>query len=331
MRTMETFTCAEDLTEQIWTIHDEVNGTDLKFDKPNFYRTVNHCGDEIIVCDDTANFTSTFKRRGAGFAGRIALLRDGSITEFHTGTAGSHGLGVADSAQNNGIKEVKAIIQMPSYGSPNKISKMNALGATVNNLHTSLAVALSVSKELSEQNGGYFIHPYDQPEVIAGQGTLAWDILRYLDEERIEAPVELLYPIGGGGLFAGNIAAIKKKNPDRPLKVIGVEIEDKINNADLCDGTATTTGELPSLIINDPQHKPEIITVSRKQVAQSMFALQRLLGKEVEGSGAISYAGALLRTAGVKKETILIPVVTGANPSAENMQAAVELVFCGML
>jgi threonine dehydratase len=320
---LETLTQTEEVTEEVSGLLDDIERMGIKFETPRFHPATSSRGGEILICDDTANSVQTFKRRGAGAAAEIILSRNADIKVLDVGTAGSHGLGAAEAAKRKGLQ---ANIHTRHDANPHKIERMHQLGANVMNVHPTLSGAILAAQQAGEQDGHYFVHPFNQTEVIAGQGTLAVDILDFLKQEDISDPVQAFYPIGGGGLIAGNKAAFNKYGQGRMVEVIGVEVEDKENNVELCEGTATITGELPSLLINDPRNKTKIITVSRKQVAQAMFELERLLGKPIEGAGAIAYAGSL---ACATSGAVRIPVVTGANPSEQNLNLAEKLVFCG--
>jgi threonine dehydratase len=315
---------AKELTHHIWDLLDEIDDLNPEITPPAMHSMPSMRGKDMLVIDDTVNSSGTFKKRGATAAGILELRRNPDLRVLDTATRGSHGIGLAEAARELGLS---ADIRMCIEANQRKINKMRNLGATVLNQYQTFPDALHAAQSSADQYGHYFVHPYNQPEVIAGQGTLALDILDLLDKEDVDEPVEVFFPVGGGGLLAGNIAAFKKSADGRPIKVTGVEVESKENNVTLCEGTATSTGELPSLLINDPDNDVDIITVSSKQVAQAMFRLEGLLGKPIEGAGAIALAGALIS----KSKYLKLPVVTGANPSAENLKKAEELVFCGML
>lgn len=173
-------------------------------------------GNTILIKREDLQPVFSFKLRGA--YNKIALLpqqqrQNGVIAA----SAGNHAQGVALAAGRHGIP---ATIVMPKTTPDIKVSSVQRLGAEVVLHGNAYDDAYDHARQLAEQQGRTFVHPYDDPDVIAGQGTVAMEILRQLDGG-MDA---IFVPVGGGGLIAGVAAYVKALYPQ--VKVIGVEPED---------------------------------------------------------------------------------------------------------
>lgn len=163
----------------------------------------------------TENFqrTGSFKARGALnwiCSASPQELRPGLITV----SAGNHALALAWAAQRRGAQ---VTVVMPEGSSPLKIEATRAFGAEVI-IHGSIQEAVAFTHRLQEQRGLTLVHPYDDPRIIAGQGTLGLELLR-----QIPSMARILCPIGGGGLISGIGLAVRAQRPD--VALIGVEPE----------------------------------------------------------------------------------------------------------
>jgi len=158
----------------------------------------------------------SFKLRGA--YNKIVNLSDEERSKgVIAASAGNHAQGVALSAKKLGIK---ALIVMPKTTPEIKVKAVKSWGAKIVLFGDSYDDACTHAKELAEDKGMAFVHPYDDPEVIAGQGTIGMEILRQ-QTGKIDA---IFVPVGGGGLIAGIAAYVKFVSPE--TKVIGVEPDD---------------------------------------------------------------------------------------------------------
>lgn len=155
----------------------------------------------------------SFKLRGA--YNLVSQLSDAEkASGVIAASAGNHAQGLAMTAKHLGIK---ATIVMPRTTPDIKVNSVKARGARVVLHGDTFDEAFAMSQKLVEEKGMTYIHPYDDPEVIAGQGTVAMEILRQIRE-----PVEAIFvPVGGGGLIAGVAAYVKAVKPE--IKIIGVE------------------------------------------------------------------------------------------------------------
>ncbi|MFW5425958.1 MAG: threonine ammonia-lyase, biosynthetic [Methylophagaceae bacterium] len=237
----------------------------------------------------------SFKLRGA--YNRMSYLSEQERAQgVVTASAGNHAQGVALSAKKMGIS---ALIVMPKTTPSIKIESVRDLGAEIalhgNNYDDACRYALNVAK----QQGRTFIHPYDDEEVIAGQGTIAMEILEQ-HHDHIDA---IFIPVGGGGLIAGMAAYIKATRPE--IKVIGVEPEDaaclkaalkagervELEQVGLfADGTAVRqVGEEPFRVAQ--QTVDEVITVTSDELCAGIMDIFDDTRSIAEPSGALAVAG----------------------------------------
>ncbi len=171
---------------------------------------------EVLLKREDLQPVFSFKLRGA--YNKIVHLRPAQRERgVIAASAGNHAQGVALSAQR---LEIKALIVMPRTTPPIKVNAVRSFGARVVLHGDTYDEACAHARVLAGENGMTFIHPYDDPDVIAGQGTIAAEIL-HRDAEGLHA---LFVPVGGGGLIAGIAAYVKALYPK--IRVIGVEPDD---------------------------------------------------------------------------------------------------------
>jgi len=258
--------------------------------------------------------TGSFKIRGAlsAILSNIEKCKNGVIAA----SAGNHAQGVAFGANLFGIK---AIIVMPKTTPLIKVENTKSYGAEVvlfgKTYDEAYQKALSIKKDM----GLYFIHPFDDEDVIAGQGSIALEIL----EENIKID-QVIVPIGGGGLISGIALYIKSVNPQ--IKVIGVQAENAAGmyysfmrkNIVTLTSSATIAEGIAVKKVSERtynlcrQYVDEIVTVSEDEIA---FAILQYIEKSklvVEGAGAVPLASILSKKIDVKgKNSVLI--VSGGN------------------
>jgi threonine dehydratase len=263
---------------------------------------------------ETEQPTGSFKVRGA-FA---ALTRLEPGTRVVTASAGNHGLAVAYAAEKLGLD---AAVVVPENASPAKVARLRELPVELLLRGSVYDEAEAYALELAA-GAGHYVSPYNDPDVIAGQGSVAVELLAEL-----EGPLTIVVPSGGGGLVSG-IALVAATRPE--VRVIGVESEASpsmraaldaqgIVRIDplpsLCDGLGGNLehGSITYELVRD--HVDDVVVVSEADVANGMRHLWREDGLEVEGSAAIG-VGALL--AG-RIEVVGRPVcvITGANVDEE--------------
>lgn len=256
-----------------------------------------------VGCDvwlklDNLQATGAFKERGA--ANRLALL---SARERAAGviamSAGNHAQAVARHAKLLGIR---ATIVMPRFTPATKVVRTESWGAHVVLHGETLAEAAAHAHELALRDGLTFIHPYDDPGIIAGQGTMALEMVE--DVPEIDT---LVLPVGGGGLLAGCAAAVLELNPN--LRVLGVEVEGysamaqrlagqpvAVGGPTIAEGIAVRdVGEVPYALLK--RLGIEVLVVPERAVEQAIALLAEGAKVVAEGAGAAGVAALLTHPA----------------------------------
>ena len=243
--------------------------------------------------------SGSFKIRGA-YNKIIHLSDEEKKCGVVASSAGNHAQGVAISASKLGIKST---IVMPKSAPFAKIYATRKYGGEVV-LHGEVYdEAYEKAIEIQEATGATFVHPFNDPYVIAGQGTIGLEIM----QEQPDLDV-VLVPIGGGGIASGIALAVKMINPN--IKVIGVQtknapsmyeslkcghVEATPVNKTIADGIAVgEPGDLTFSIIKD--YVDEIITVSETEISQAFLLLLENCNLVCEGAGAVSVAALMSRT-----------------------------------
>ncbi|MBP6125721.1 MAG: threonine ammonia-lyase [Leptotrichiaceae bacterium] len=270
-------------------------------------------GNDVYIKPENLQKTGSFKIRGA--YNKIAKLTEEEKTKgVIAASAGNHAQGVAFGAQKLGIK---AIIVMPKHTPLIKIEATKRYGAEVILFGDVFDDAYVHARELQKEKGYTFIHPFDDEDVIEGQGTIALEVL----EEVPDADI-ILVPVGGGGLISGIAAASKLKNPQ--IKIIGVEPEGAASAIEalkngrvveleeantIADGTAVKRiGDTPFEYIK--KYVDDIVTVSDYELMEAFLLLVEKHKIIAENSGILSVAG--LKKLDVKGKKI-ISILSGGN------------------
>jgi threonine dehydratase len=251
-------------------------------------------GAQITLKLDNLQATGAFKERGA--ANRLALL---SPAERARGvvamSAGNHAQAVARHAQLRGIS---AVIVMPQFTPLTKVQRTAAWGARVVLHGETLAEAAEHALSLARDEGRVFIHPYDDPAVMAGQGTVALELLE--DAPELDA---LVIPVGGGGLIAGCAVAAAALRPG--IAVIGVEVaayaalaqrlagqEVAVGGPTIAEGIAVRDiGQAPLEVIR--AHVADVVVVPERAVEEAIALLVEGAKTVAEGAGAAGVAALL--------------------------------------
>ena len=270
-------------------------------------------GNEIYIKPENLQKTGSFKIRGA--YNKIAKLTEEEKKKgVIASSAGNHAQGVAYAAKRLGIK---AVIVMPKHTPLIKVEATRKYGAEVV-LHGEVYDdAYKKALELQKENGYIFVHPFNDEEVLEGQGTIALEIL----EEMPDAEV-IVVPIGGGGLISGIAAAAKMIKPD--IKIIGVEpsgaasatealIKNKVVTLPeantIADGTAVKRiGDLTFNCIK--QYVDEVVTVDDYELTEAFLLLAEKHKIIAENSGILPLAALKKLSERGKK---VVPVVSGGN------------------
>lgn len=273
------------------------------------------CDNNIYLKTENLQVTGSFKLRGAYY--KISQLspeqREKGIIAC---SAGNHAQGVALAATRNGIKSV---VCMPDGAPISKVEATKSLGAEVCLVKGTYDDAHDKAVELQKETGATFVHPYDDDEVIAGQGTIGLEILDQLED--VDAVV---VPIGGGGLISGVAFAIKSLKPE--VKIYGVQAANapsmfnSINEKHIvtiksvstfADGIAVKTpGNTTYEMVE--KYVDEIITVNEDEIAAAILSLIEKEKLIAEGAGAVSVAAAIFNKLPVKGKNVVC-LVSGGN------------------
>lgn len=270
-------------------------------------------GNLVYIKPENLQKTGSFKLRGA--YNKIRKLTEAEKQRgVIASSAGNHAQGVAYAARELGIK---AVIVMPKTTPLIKVEFTKKYGAEVI-LHGDVYDdAYQKAKELEAQEGYVFVHPFDDPDVIEGQGTIALEIL----EELPDADV-IVVPIGGGGLISGVACVVKHINPN--VKIIGVEPSGAASATaslrqnhlvtlpeanTIAEGTAVKRiGELTLALIRE--YVDEIITVDDYELTESFLLLVEKHKIIAENSGILAMAALKKLQERAKK---IVPIVSGGN------------------
>lgn len=254
----------------------------------------------------------SFKERGA--ANRMALLTD---DERHAGviamSAGNHAQAVARHA---GLFGTTAVIVMPLFTPSTKVMRTRAWGAQVVLHGDSLAEAATHALGLAASQGRVFIHPYNDPAVMAGQGTLALELLA--DAPDLDV---LVIPVGGGGMIAGCAAAAVALRPG--IEIVGVEVEAYASVGQTLAGEVVQTGGATiaeGIAVHQPgaqclevirAHVTTMLTVPERVVEDAIALLAEGAKQVAEGAGAAGIAALLAHPARFAGRRVGVPVCGG--------------------
>ena len=270
---------------------------------------------EIYLKCENLQLTGSFKVRGAYY--RIANLTEEEKSHGVIAcSAGNHAQGVALAAQKFGIG---ATICIPSVAPLSKIMATKSYGANVVLCDGVYDDAYAKAVEIQKDEGRTFIHPFNDEDVIAGQGTIGLEILKQLPDADA-----VIVPIGGGGLISGIACAVKAINPN--CKVYGVQAAgapsmrdsvkagkiitlDSVNT--IADGIAVKTPGTRTFDICS-QYVDEVVTVTEEEISVAILTLIEKQKTVAEGAGATTVAAAMFNKVDVKGKKVVC-VVSGGN------------------
>lgn len=261
-------------------------------------------GRHLWLKAETFQATGAFKERGA--LNRLLRL---TAPERRAGvvamSAGNHAQGVALHARRLGLR---ATIVMPETAPRCKVERTAALGAEVVLAGATVGEAKATALELAAARRLTFVHPYDDPDVIAGQGTVGLELLE--DRPDIETVV---VPVGGGGLLAGVAAAVKAVKPG--VRVVGVRLARR-GGRTLADGiNVEAMGKLPQQVA--ARLVDAVVEVEEAEIAAAMRTLHGSFGVVAEGAGAAAVAGILSGKVPAAGRTVA--VLSGRNVDPETL------------
>ena len=251
-------------------------------------------GCNVYLKFENLQFTAAYKERGA--LNRLLQLDEAAKAKGVIGaSAGNHAQGLAYHGKRLGVP---VTIVMPTTTPIVKVTQTQGHGATVVQYGEKFDDAYAHARKLELEQGLTFIHPFDEPDIIAGQGTVGLEMLE--DAPQIDT---LIIPIGGGGLFSGIATAARAMKPD--IRLIGVQAElypsmyDFIKGADLaCDGDTLAEGiavkqpgELTRRFVE--RLADDVLLVTERRLEEAVSLLLQIEKTVVEGAGAAGLAALL--------------------------------------
>ena len=281
---------------------------------------------ELYLKPENLQNTGSFKLRGSGY--KIAMLSDEEKAKGVIAcSAGNHAQGVALAASKCGIS---SLICLPDTAPISKIESTKAYGAQVCLVEGVYDDAYNKALELKEEFGYTFVHPFDDENVIAGQGTIGLEIVNELDN--IDA---VIVPIGGGGLISGVAYAIKSIRPS--IKVYGVQaagapsMYNSIHNghietlgsvSTIADGIAVKRpGDLTYEMVNN--YVDDIALVTEDEISSAILALIEKQKMIAEGAGAVSVAAAMFNKFPIQGKKV-VSLISGGNIDVTSLSRVIE-------
>ncbi|NLD86825.1 MAG: threonine ammonia-lyase [Clostridiales bacterium] len=281
---------------------------------------------ELYLKPENLQITGSFKVRGSAY--KIAML---SEEEKKKGviacSTGNHAQGVALAATKNGIK---SLICLPDTAPISKVEATKGFGAEVCLVEGCYDDAYQKALELRESEGYTFVHPFDDENVIAGQGTIALEILNDLDN--IDA---IVVPIGGGGLISGIAYTAKQIRPS--VKVYGVQVAgapsmyNSVKDGEIeCLSSVSTIAD--GIAVKKPgedtfryvrEHVDEIALVTDDEVASAILALIEKQKMIAEGAGATAVAAVMAGKFDLKGKRV-VAVVSGGNIDVTSLSRVID-------
>lgn len=281
---------------------------------------------ELYLKPENLQITGSFKVRGSAY--KIAMLTDEEKKKGVIAcSAGNHAQGVALAATKNGIK---SLICLPDSAPISKVEATKGYGADVCLVEGCYDDAYAKALELRDSEGYTFVHPFDDENVIAGQGTIALEILNDLDN--IDA---IVVPIGGGGLISGIAYTAKQIRPS--IKVYGVqvtgapsmynsvkdgEIECLSSVSTIADGIAVKKpGENTYALVKE--YVDDIALVSDDEVSSAILTLIEKQKMIAEGAGATAVAAVMFDKFNLKSKRV-VAVVSGGNIDVTSLSRVID-------
>ncbi|MCW3000308.1 MAG: threonine ammonia-lyase [Solirubrobacterales bacterium] len=273
------------------------------------------CGGPVVLKAENLQRTGSFKVRGA--LNKLAALGDGCSAGVVCGSAGNHAQALAFAARERGVP---CEVFMPALAPIAKAEGAAELGAVVRLGGASVEECVAAAKERAQEAGLAFVHPFDDPDVVAGQGTLGLELLNDIPDL-----ATVVVPLGGGGLTSGVAIAVKSALPH--VRVIGVQVATcAAFPASLAAGEPVQVD--PGLTIADgiavkrpgvltlgliAEWVDEIVVVGEDEVAEAIVLLAEKAKLVVEGAGAVGAAALLGGQAAVAADGTTCVVLSGGN------------------
>ncbi len=275
-------------------------------------------GTHIVLKAENLQGTGSFKLRGA--MSKLSALGERSARGVVCGSAGNHAQAVAYAARSRGVP---CEVFMPEAAPIAKAEAVQALGATLHLAGRSVDDCVAAAKERAAKAGMQFIHPFDDVDVISGQGGVGLELLRQVPDL-----ARVVVPVGGGGLIGGISVAIRSQRPE--VEVIGIQAEacapfvasleagqplavDSVRT--IADGIAVKRPGEITLRLIDALVK-ELVMVSEDEIAEAMVFLMERSKLVVEGAGAVGVAALLAGKLPGPIDGTTVLVLSGGNVGA---------------
>ena len=308
-------------------LKDIINPTPIISDE----KLSSELGAPVYLKAECLQRAGSFKIRGA--YNTISRLSDEEKRRgVVTGSAGNHAQAVALAAQ---LHHIKATIVLPEFAPLTKVMATRSYGAEAILYGKTFDEAVAHSRELGQEHGYTYVHAFDDPRVIAGQGTIGCEIAEDLPQTTI-----VVVPIGGGGIISGIAIAVKNLVPN--VRVIGVQAENvapvnislkagepvefTAHQPTIADGIAVKRpGALTLPIIRD--YVDEVVEVSEDEIARAIFHCVQNNRLVVEGAGAAGVAALISRKAKVQSSDTVCAVLAGGNIDGNLLNRVIEQVL----
>jgi threonine dehydratase len=272
-------------------------------------------GGVVALKAENLQRTGSFKVRGA--AAKLAALGDGCEQGVVAASAGNHAQSLAAAARARGVPcEVYVPVDAPMA----KVEAARGQGATVNIGGDSVDACLEMARKRADEGGLAFVHPFDDADIIAGQGSLGLELL-----EDVPDLAKVVVPVGGGGLCSGIAIAVKAARPD--VEVIGVQVAAcapypeslRLGKAvpatsvlTIADGIAIKhPGKLTLELLS--QYADDIVVVGEDETAEAMVVLMERAKLVVEGAGAVGVAALIGGQVSAAEHGTTVAVLSGGN------------------
>jgi len=273
------------------------------------------CGGRVALKAENLQRTGSFKLRGA--LSKLASLGAGCERGVVAGSAGNHAWALADAARAQGVP---CEVFMPAQAPIAKVDGCAALGAVVRLCGDSLEDCFAAATARAQEGGLAFVHPFDDPDVVAGQGTVGLELL-----EDLEDLAKVVVPLGGGGLSSGVAIAVKSARP--AVEVVGVQagacaaFAESLRRGEpvgvssaltIADGIAVKRpGELTLGLVR--RWLDDVVAVGEDEVAEAMVLLMERSKLVVEGAGAVGVAALLGGLVAPASRGTTLVVLSGGN------------------
>ncbi|HSD81801.1 MAG TPA: threonine ammonia-lyase, partial [Solirubrobacteraceae bacterium] len=275
-------------------------------------------GADVVLKAENLQRTGSFKIRGA--LNKLAALGEGCARGVTAGSAGNHAWALAQAAHARGVP---CEVFMPAGAPIAKAEGCVALGARVRYVGESVHEAVAAARECAVEAGMAFVHPFDDPDVVAGQGTLGVELL-----EEVPELAKVVVPVGGGGLASGVAIAVKAARPE--VQVVGVQVDtvaafpESLRRGEpvtvrsaltIADGIAVKRpGDLTLPLIRE--WLDGVVVVPEDDVAEAMVLLMEKAKLVVEGAGAVGVAALLGGQTAAAEHGTTVVILSGGNVDA---------------